>query len=547
MLKNIYSAFTPRERIVFLVATITIFASGITLLAWGFIHATQTIPAPGGEYAEGSLGQPTYVNPVIAATEIDKGLVRLIFSNIRDVAEKIESSEDGRTWQVRLKENLKWHDGGKLTSDDVIFTVQKIQDWQTASPLQNAWQGVAVQRFSELELQFSLVNPYAFFDDTLTTLYILPKRLFADIPPANWRLSDYNLKPVGSGPYAFSAYEKRADGFVSLYKLAAFENYIGEKPLIQTFDLRFFLKRDEMLKSFNAGQIDAIGGLEPKELALIKRPYETFSFHLPNYYAVFFNQSKSIQLKDAAVRRALGIATDRANLVATVLAGHGNPAIGPIPEYVPTFSAAQATTSFSLEDASTTLGGAGWNMNASGVREKKIDKATLPLEITLTVPQLDFLVQTAETLRDSWEKTGVKVTLDIRLPEEITRSVIKNRDYEMLLFGNVLSRSSDLYSFWHSSERFYPGLNLALYNSKKADTLIEAIRQNLDGEKRSSQFNDLQALIAEDAPAVFLYSPDYLYITNKNLRGLEAGLIAEPAERFLSTNKWYLRTTRVLK
>ena len=90
-------------------------------------------------------------------------------------------------------------------------------------------------------------------------------------------------------------------------------------------------------------------------------------------------------------------------------------------------------------------------------------------------------------------------------------------------------------------------MTLALYNNKKADTLIEAIRENLDAGTRAAQFNDLQALIADDAPAVFLYSPDYLYITNKNLRGLEAGLIAEPAERFLSTNKWYLRTTRVLK
>ena len=248
MLKNIYSAFTGRERIIFLVAIVMTLGSGITLLGWGFIHATEAIPAAGGEYTEGLLGQPTYINPVIASTEVDKGLMRLIFSNIRDVADKIEPSGDGRTWQVRLKEGLAWHDGEKLTSDDVIFTVQKIQDGQASSPLQNAWQGVAVQRFSELELQFSLVNPYAFFDDTLKTLYILPKHLFADIPPANWRLSDYNLKPVGSGPYQFSSYEKRTDGFVSLYRLAPSGTYSGEKPLIDTFHVSFFSKRDDMIK-----------------------------------------------------------------------------------------------------------------------------------------------------------------------------------------------------------------------------------------------------------------------------------------------------------
>jgi peptide/nickel transport system substrate-binding protein len=547
MLKNIYSAFTRRERITFLVAIVAMLGSGIALLGWEFVHSTEAIPAAGGEYTEGSLGQPAYVNPVIASTEIDKSLVRLVFSNIRDVAEKIEPAEDGRTWHVRLKEGLVWHDGEKLTSDDVIFTVQKIQDGQTDSPLQNAWQGVAVQRLSELELQFSLVNPYAFFEDTLKTLYILPKHLFADIPPSNWRLSDYNLKPVGSGPYQFVSYEKRSDGFVSFYKLAVSKNYSGEKPLIETFDVRFFPKRDEMIGGFNSGQIDAIAGLEPKELAEIKRPYETFSFRLPNYYAVFLNQSKNVQLKDAAVRNALGAAIDRESLIATVLGGHGVPATGPIPEYIPTFNATLGDARFSLEKASATLSDAGWKMNTEGVREKKIDKSVLPLEITLTVPQIDFLVQTAELLRDAWEKLGYKIVLDIQSPEQIAQSTIKNRDYEMLLFGNILSRSSDLYSFWHSSERFSPGLNLALYNNKKADTLIEAIRQNLDVDKRASQFNDLQKLIVDDMPALFLYSPDYLYITNKNLHGLEAGLIAEPAERFLTASKWYLKTTRVLK
>ena len=146
-----------------------------------------------------------------------------------------------------------------------------------------------------------------------------------------------------------------------------------------------------------------------------------------------------------------------------------------------------------------------------------------------------------------WGRIGVTADLDIRDPENIIGEIIKNRDYEALLFGNVLSRSLDLFSFWHSSERFYPGLNIALYNSKKADGLIEAIRQNLDEEKRRGQLAELQEVIAGDAPALFLYSPSYLYISGKNIRGIETGPISEPAERFRSAPGWYLRTARVLK
>lgn len=549
MIKKIFLVLTKRERVVFLAATAIFVVSGGALLGIRFIESTRTVPAAGGEYVEGFLGQPAYVNPVIASTEADRGLVRLVFSNVTDLALTVEPSDDGRTWKVRLKENLRWQDNEKLTSDDVIFTVQKIQDGATASPLQNAWQGVAAQRLSELEVQFSLINSYAFFRDTLKNLYILPKHLFADVPPSNWRLSDYNLKPVGSGPYAFSAYEKRPDGFIYSYKLVSAETYFGEKPLIERFTFQFFPKRADAIKNFNSGQIDALAGLASDELAEIKRPYETFGFRLPDYYAVFFNQNKNISLKDPAVRAALREVVDRAQLVTAVLGGHGKAALGPIPEGTPYFNgdllADQASSS--LEIAGPTLDAAGWKMNADGFREKTVNKSVIPLEFTLVVPQIGFLTKTAELLRNVWQKIGVKVNLDAALPEEITRATIKNRDYEALIFGSVLNKNFDLFSFWHSSERFYPGLNLALYNNKRADTLIEAIRQNADEDKRAEQVRELQKIIADDAPALFLYSPDYLYVASKNLRGLEAGLIGEPSERFISANKWYLKTTRVLK
>ncbi|MDO8536772.1 MAG: peptide ABC transporter substrate-binding protein [bacterium] len=564
MFKKIFFVQTRRERIIFVTAFVAAIISGTILFGLELIKSTRTVPASGGAYTEGFLGQPIYANPVIAASEIDKTIVRLVFSNLNDLADKIEPAPDGKTWKIRLRENLRWQDGEKLTSDDIIFTVQKIQDRETASPLSNAWQGVAAQRLSELEFQFSLINPYAFFSDTLKNLYILPKHLFADTPPSNWRLSDYNLNPIGSGPYKFFSYDKRADGFIKSYELRAWDKYFGEVALIEKFSFQFFAKFDDLIKSFNSGQVDGVIGLEPENLTQIKRPYEIFPFRLSNYYAVFLNQSKSVPLKDAAVRNALNLLADRANLITAALGGHGRSASGPIPEGNPLFGQINQEPTSSMEqiteDASTTtppagrldlvsstLNAAGWKMNEDGVREKTIGSTKIPLELNLVVPQINFLQKTAELLRNTWQKAGIKINLIIQLPEEIRRSTVKNRDYEMLLFGNVLGRGSDLFSFWHSSERFHPGLNLALYNNKKADTLIESIRQNLDNEKRLEQFNDLQKLIMGDVPAIFLYSPDYIYIADKNLRGLEAGEIAEPADIFTATNKWYLKTARVLK
>ncbi len=540
-IKQIFLALTKSEKVTFFLASGGLILSGIILVALGFIALTRPVPATGGEYTEGFIGQPAYINPVLASSETDKNLVRLVFSNIQDVAEKIEPSADGRTWKIRLKEKIKWHDGEKLTSDDVIFTIQKIQDQESSSPLAKSWQGVAAQRLSELELQLSLINPYAFFGEILKTLYIAPKHIFENIPPANWRLSEYNLRPVGSGPYKFISFEKKLSGFITTYRLGAWDGYFEEKPFIDNFYLNFFTSNEDLINNFNSGQIDAVGGIDPQDLALIKRPYEKIGFRLPSYYAVFLNQNKSIPLQELTVRKAISLAIDKSELVKIALGDSGTIQNGPLPEN------GTSTATSSSESAPSILDTAGWKTGNDGIREKTIGKSTIRLEFDLTVPKINFLVKTAEYLKGEWEKIGIKANLQILDSEEDLSLKIKNRDYEMLLFGNSLSRGPDLFSFWHSSERFYPGLNIALYNNKKADSLIESIRQNLDEEKRRGQLGALEDLIAADYPAAFLYSPSYIYISSKNVRGIETTSISEPAERFKEAKKWYLKTARVLK
>ena len=544
-LKKIFFAFTKRERISFFVASVFAVASFIAVISGLVVQATTIVPAAGGDYAEGIVGQPEYINPVMAVSSIDLGLVKMIYSNLYDIADKIEASPDGRTWTVRLKENLHWQDGEKLTSDDVIFTVQSVQSTDANSPLSQSWQGVAVSRASELELQFSLANPYAFFSDNLKNLYILPKHIFANAPPGNWRLSDYNLKPIGSGPYEFVSYEKQSDGTISVYHLRAWDDYFGPRPLIEHFDFQFFGDVSSLIKSFNAGQVDGIGDLGPEDLAKVERPHDLFAWRTSSYYAIFFNQSKSLPLQDNAVRKALSAAVDRSALVADVVSGQGKPEYGPVPEDASYFVPTVTTTSFDF--ASATLDAAGWKAGTDGFRAKTIQKTSVPLVVNLTVPQIDFLVKTAQELQDAWQKTGVKVNLSFNDPQDIVSRTIKNRDYECLLFGNILGPSSDLYSFWDSSERFYPGLNLSIYSNKKVDSLIESARMDTNEASRTQEFANAENAIVADYPAIFLYSPDYLYITDKTVRGITPQFLADPSDRFREVDTWYLNTARVLK
>lgn len=545
-IKKLFAAFTKKERVTFVIASAGAAVSFLVVAGIMIAHATKAVPAAGGEYVEGIVGQPEYVNPVIASSEADMDIVRLVYSSLADLADNVSASPDMRTWTIHLKDGLLWQDGQKLTADDVVFTVQSIQNKDANSPLYASWQNVQVERESELEVQFTLDAPYSFFGGNLKNLYILPKHLYGSTPPGNWRLSDYNLKPVGSGPYKFSSYNKASDGFVSSFSLTAWSDASGVRPLIGSFNFEFFNDENDLVQSFNNGQIDGFGNVSAEDLATVDRPYNIFSWRTSGYYAVFFNQSKNIALQDSAVRQALSLAVNRDALIGQALPVNGAvPDYGPIPPDAPFYT----PPTMSSATAENLLDNAGWTVSSStGMRAKTIGKSVIPLVVNLTVPQIDFLAKTADALRTTWQAIGVQVNVTSDTPGNITANEIKNRAYEALLFGNALGPSSDLYSFWDSSQRFYPGLNLAIYGDDTVDSLIEAARAVSSTDITSAKLAQAQQNIEGDHPALFLYSPNYLYVAGTNIRGITTSTpLTDPSDRFRDVSSWYLNTARVLK
>ena len=544
-LKKILGALSRPEKTAVFVAVGTAILCLVGIISFSIYRATDIVPAKGGEYAEGVISQPSFVNPILASTEADKLLVRLLFSNIPDVAEKVEVDKNGRVWQVTLKENVLWSDDKKLTSDDIVFTVEKIQDPQTQSPLFHSWQGVAVNRLSELKVQFNLVSPYPFFEENLRGLYVLPKHIFADTLPGNWKLSEYNLKPIGSGPYRFVDFAKQPNGFIASYSLVAREDG-SESPLIQKFNLKFFSHTQDAVKEFNAGKIDGLTIMDGDVYKEITRPHQLFSYFLPSYYAVFFNQSQNMALQDLSVRKALSEATDQLLLTEKVFSGRANAINSPVPG-TQDLPAESKTSGAAIETINSDLEQAGWKMGPENVRVKSTKSGNLTLNLKLTVPDVAFLSKTAEEIRERWANIGARVTIEKLSPEEIISGAIKNRDYQMILYGNVLNPPSDLYSFWHSRERFYPGLNLSLYNNKSADQLIDSIRRDFDGKAREEMLRKLSDTIIADYPAAFLYSPHYLFVAGKSLGGTTPRLLVDPADRLTEISAWYVKTERTLR
>lgn len=546
---SIFQSFTKTERRIFLAALIIFSVASVFWFFSYYYSHTLEVPVANRQYTEGIIGQPIFINPVISGTnDADRDLSEILFSDLIDLSDRYTVSENGKTWSVFLKNGLKWDDGEPLTSDDVVFTLDAIQDPESRSPLAPAWQGVIVNRVSELEMEFTLRTPYAFFLDNLKGLKIIPKHIFEAIPTANLRLSNYNLEPVGSGSYKFVSFQKRKDGFITEYQFETNKHYALKPPFIKSLAVKFFPNADELIQAFNLKKIDGFGDLNPNHLGKLKLGRQTLEINLPRYYAVFFNANSHEALKSPVVRNALDAAVDKKKIIEMVFNNKALAVNQPLPPIIPGYlPEASASSTPDLEKINEALEKDQWRRNENGIREKKIGRNIIQLEFNLVVPQIPFLEETVNIIKEDWRAIGVKLNPVILSPQDVASEVIKTRNYQMLIFGNILKLNPDIFSFWHSSERFYPGLNLALYENKKADNLLEAIRKNLDAASQKEQLGQLQALISQDRPAIFLFSPTYLYIAPKKLRGFDEKSLATPSDRFENINQWYLKTARAFK
>ena len=538
---NFFISLSRKERIAFVAAFFVFIISSFLLLIGIIQQNTILSPVEGGEYVEGIVGQPTLINPLFAeGNTTDNDLSRLLFGDIDSMAEKITLGTDNRSFTIRMKGDIVWHDNHPITADDVIFTIRSIQDPAVASPLAPLWKGVQAERISERELTVITPATYSFFENTLLSLQPIPKHLFENIPGANIRLSDYNREPIGSGPYMFESFEKRRDGFVTQITMKRNGHYFGPKTYIETIMVRFYQSESDAVKALNAGDIDGMAIVEPKRFAEVSIPYRVRKLAMPRYYAVFPNPYANEVLRAGSVQRALSFATDNTTIARAVFGDNATVITSPIPPFTPEV---QGVPEYAPDRAIALLEKNGWNMTDSGIREKDGKQLTF----VLTVYPTPFLQETAKLLQEQWKAVGIDARIHLASMADFNSTVIKPRDYELLLFGNTYGRNLDPFSFWDSSQRLDPGLNLAIYGNKDVDKLINYVRTDFDANSRKNGLDQMRDIITQDKPAVFLYSPYYLYVSNKSLRGFDAQSIAVPSDRFGMIGTWHIKTVRTLK
>jgi len=557
--------FSKKEKLAFIffliIFIVSIFGTFITLNN----SISIEVPKFTGTLNIGIMGTPRFINPILEISDADRDVTALVYSGLLrtnnnggldlDIAENYTESEDGLSYTFTLKDNVRFHDGKPVTSDDVIFTINQIKDPSLKSPKRASWEGVEVEKIDDRTFKFILGQPYAPFLEN-TTVGILPHHIWKEASSDLMGFSEFNINPTGSGPYKISKISKNSAGVVVSYTLIANENFSMGRPFIKKLILKFYPNEEKLIAAFQNNEISTIGGISPENVSKAKRDTSNVNIlNLPRVFGVFFNQNSAPIFAKKEVREALSQATDKKKIIETVLMGFGAEIDSPIPpgtfganETMPPSEDSMETHEEKITKAKEILEKAGWKFNEEEkVFEKKSGKELLKLEFSISTSNVPELKKTGELIKSMLEELGAKVDLKIFEASDLNQNVIRPRKYDALIFGEVLGHDPDPFAFWHSSQRNDPGLNIALYANITVDKLLEEARKTKNREDRIEKYLKFQEEVRKDMPAIFLYSPSYIYITPKSLKGFSAQNITLPSERFIGINKWYLKTKKVWK
>ncbi|MCI0680008.1 ABC transporter substrate-binding protein [bacterium] len=537
------------------------------------------VPVHGGELSEGVIGTPRFINPLLAVSDADRDATALLYSGLLritpdgslapDLARDYDISEDGLLYTFALRDDIYFHDGEKVTADDVVFTVSRAKDPAFKSPKRASFEGISVSKKDDRTVEFALTQAYAPFLENMT-LGVLPEHIWKDTTAEQFASSEKNIEPVGSGPYLFKKIKRNSSDVPEYIELAPFENYIHGKPYIERLRIVFVSNEDELISLFGDDTVQNINAISPQSAAALREGgIDMVRAPLPRIFAVFFNQNQAPLFADIAVRKALVAALDRDAVINIVLSGFGTPIIGPIPPGSLGYFSEKSEASGFLdamkvnkdENTGDEEGGEREESrlaNARAILErndwvfdedeeiwmKKTSAGVERLSFSISTSDAPELKKAATLIAGQWKELGAAVDVKIFEKGDLEQNVIRPRKYDALFFGEIVGRDADLYAFWHSSQRLDPGLNVALYTSISSDRILEKARTSVSREGRYELYHEFEKEIMDDAPAAFVYAPDFIYIITPKLQGVALPPITVAADRFSNVHEWFVETKK---
>jgi peptide/nickel transport system substrate-binding protein len=512
--------------------------------------ATVPKPARGGTAVEALVGAAGVLNPLFETVDSTRDVDSLIYQGLTSVdpqqnivgvlASDWAVSQDRLTYTFNIRDGVKWADGQPFAADDVLFTYHVLQDIEYTMPGAEFWRQVGISAGGTGQVVFNLRAPSASFPLALR-IGIIPKHVFAGMAPAEIAASPFSgVRAIGTGPFKVAAVSQLA---ITLDR----NPFADPQPYLDHLVLRTYPANDPQsaIRAVGQGVADLVGGLEPQEVGLLTGRADVSVLDSRMFTNSFVSMNPDGDGKqffgDPKVRLALVQAVDRLRIVNEVLAGRADADSSPIPVGASAYSAAAATLHpFDQVAAAQALDKAGWvSVPGAKVRAKNGVPFSVQLVSSDSYPNQQVAVALARQLGD----IGVEVTVKPVPASQLVQKYLLGRNYQMALASFDVGPDPDQYSLWHSGAD--PNtLNFAYSRGwGLIDSDLENGRGTIDPQARLAAYIDFQMLMADAAPAIFLYSSRYDYAVSQRVHGVHINKVIEPADRFQYVTQWYVNTS----
>jgi peptide/nickel transport system substrate-binding protein len=510
---------TPPEKAFYAGVSILI-ALLCILIATGIYLRSKTIivPAYNTTLSIGTIEQPRYFTPLYASQDTEKIISGLLYAGlykktsdstyVYDLANNITKSGTGTEIDITLRDDISFANGDPITADDVIFTYKLLSDPQVRSVDKVRYEGLEFEKVSDTNFIIHLKKPFPFVEELLTA-GILSQKEYADKSLDNFVISELNQDSVSSGMYEVNSKTLDNGGKLEKLELVSNANYKGKRPYIKYIDIYYYTSKSNLSKAFNNKDIDIIFDADTEiKNAITKKNYLESVYTLPRIVAIFLNGNKKDSFAKKYNREEIYEAVNR-----NAFLDLGFPTYDMLP------SSERLATSSVTEYSTSTF--------------------------TLTLPDMDRRIDVATKIKDMLLTKGITVNLDVKDQTELNQNIIRNRDYEAILGTIEIQNSSDLYAFWHSSQRNAPGLNISSYTSKTFDSNLENIKTATNSANIQTYLDALRDEFYSEYPYIPLYTPTRQVIYRDNLKAVFPKHTSTSKDLITDIDNWYNGTEKV--
>jgi peptide/nickel transport system substrate-binding protein len=502
-------------------------------------------------------GYPNYLNPLLSGfNPADEDLCSLVFSGLTrlnqygevepDLARSWDIAPNGLSYTFHLRPNVTWHDGTPVTADDVILTIRLLQDPEFPGPAElggNMWRTVKLEKVDRRTVRFTLAEPYAPFLD-YTTVGILPSHRIAGTYAVDLPWAEFNLAPVGSGPFQVQDIESE-DGTIVSIVLEQFPDYYRAPPYLDRIQFRFYPSSRAALTAYEEGEVEGVAQVREDDLTRARESgaLNLFSAQIAENAMVFLNIDRADVpfFREPEVRQALMHALDRERIIDEVLGGQALVSNSPILPGTWAHSPDAYAYRYDPEQAGVLLDETGWvtTTQTTGVRNRGGD----PLAFTLLTSNDPRREVVAEVIAEQWADIGVDVTVNSVSNAGIIEA-LENRDFQAALVHLRLAGDPDPYPFWHETQ-VDGGQNYTGFAHRRISEVTERARVTTSRNRREELYEEFQDLFAEQLPSLPLYVPVYTYGVDERINDVQIGPLMHPSDRFRTVLDWWIVHRRV--